>query len=413
LASSGFQVESRGGVPNLVSRKLERVSPHLTPVHQSTSQNQPQPMADTNLDLDIVLSELEKGAGKEPESQNSTQSIRGCTRQEEPLKAIIKTVFEGRECSAWWDLPSGSAVETYQFIADTAKSFIEKHARHRLGDDELSLASGTCTISYRGEASHSQIKESKHRLETPEDWGDIAVILGNHKLHYKNLEVTIVRQLELTRKRIVMAELPTSDKLYRKLKNELWSAEKTVAGERPLIYIPKHEVERVAKKDIITRVIQDDNGLDLQTKEREKFATDIYSHGPILFAIFVKRRLPFMLLSVMLRNGINDKKLPWTDPIPQSIVEMLPDEFGRDDRTSDFKAILEEQWRFKAVVFQKLGEHHVLHPNIVVPFLLKKECGHGAFSNVYEVQLEPSHQRIYKLPKVFFKLLSALVTFKS
>jgi len=146
--------------------------------------------------------------------------------------------------------------------------------------------------------------------------------------------------------------------LRKRLWLQLCEAGKSVAGDRYLTYIPNYEVIKLSTLDMISAVIQDDKDLPLRSEERARFAVHVYRKAPILFAIFNKSKLHFQLLMAMLGAGISDDKLPWTETIPQRVIESQAGDFEKGYIKSEFDTFLRDQWQFKAAMFREVGYHY-------------------------------------------------------
>lgn len=130
----------------------------------------------------------------------------------------------------------------------------------------------------------------------------------------------------------------------------------------------------------------------------------ILHEAPKLILIFVYCRTPLAFLKTLIYHNINDKSLPLPEGRPpwlQKVQDTHTRDYQKDVDFSYYQMIREDQWKFQAVVFDKVfDEHKILDPNAIVPFRSKVIRAEGAYSVVYKIELEASHQRLYHLPNV-------------
>lgn len=159
-----------------------------------------------------------------PEPRFYMPSVKSWPQHVKNLVVDIETEFEGFKTTEQHDLPPEPISETYKFIEGTAKKFAEEYCKERLEANELTLNSGECNISCDDKRCRLKIEESQanYRLESPDDWKEIATIVGNYEnTHQHILKIIITRKLRLVKTPVVLPaqESTTRKWLYLQLNN--------------------------------------------------------------------------------------------------------------------------------------------------------------------------------------------------
>lgn len=329
----------------------------------------------------------------------------------EPFTVVVRSVL--RDLLGIEELvtipPQHSIDEEYDMIAKSSKriteycpyNYFESQFNSHSGDStdqyELSVWHGTCRIYY-GESDTARLGRTEEELlENSDDWHRITTIISNLEQTLENsgaLRVVITRELWYARIPVTQEDMQKPDEITRD-----WSAlvlyenKMATVDNNTIKYIPKDVIERHTTLEIIRNVIEDAH--DVDRKDRARFAEAVHKKAPKLFLNFIHKRVPFTLLKKAIDNGVGDENLA-----SQVMPHWLKPEESKHDLMVWGEDILPTQWAFQAVTFDRLGDHQTLRPEEIVPFTEKIICGEGAYSKVYSILLEPSHQKLYTLQEV-------------
>jgi hypothetical protein len=331
------------------------------------------------------------------------------------IRVEIVTTLEGNKKRSEHDIQvDQSAQDNYQHIETTAKSVFEEHVTCPAGK-EVSLFSGLCQLSCSDtcepckacdrDTSGGRYQKPEYqleRLEQWEDWADIRTLIKNLLHTHKDLKVTIMRNLDMTSIPVTPHDPRSLDSTPRDwLFTKLYDARQRLPNNLNLTYISNESIQKLTSREIVFAVIQNAN--EIPKERRDDFQRRAYN-APILFAIFVRHRLSLSLLEEALNNGISDRSLPlsYGDPL------WLQDRKRRNDLIIWHEELVKQQWEFLAATFDKYDndEHQKFSPEKIIPYRLREKCGAGAFSRVYKIELEASHQKIYTLPNVNWPFLA-------
>jgi serine/threonine protein kinase len=156
-----------------------------------------------------------------------------------------------------------------------------------------------------------------------------------------------------------------------------------VTGFREKKFLPQQALAMVTAKEVIDRVIDDDELLDNVTE-----AKDTFHFVPKLFAICVYCALPMAFLRKLLQRGFGDPDLPLkSSQCPDQAHQQLFE-----------TAFLLNQSSFLVATFD-LNKSMAVPSDWVVPIKYNKKikCGKGGFSVVYPVRIHPDHQTFLKV----------------
>ncbi|KAH8749438.1 hypothetical protein BGZ57DRAFT_861391 [Hyaloscypha finlandica] len=318
------------------------------------------------------------------------------------VKVLVRTQFRNFNRSEPITFPRDSTIsDTYKHIESITKAFAEEQCGGFDPRYELSLFEGFCTISCPGgeDCRPFVLEQEPIPLLSEQDWAEIETLVANYENDedgregHKHMEISITRKLELTKKPKPLTMVPAGSIRFW-LWQQLEKGMKKSGAAKHLLYIPKDELESLTAKDIVVPLVEHEaTSLAVALPERTKLAAKIYQGAPILLAIFVYSRLSLDLLEEMIAHGMSDQDLPLTAPS----LDWIPEDTLH---WQSYRVLLYQQWSFTAAVFHPIGDRHQdFVPNIIIPFLSKEEIAHGAFSIVYRVQIEQSHQRLYALKK--------------
>jgi hypothetical protein len=314
----------------------------------------------------------------------------------EPFRVIVYTQFKDNTKSIELDIPSNSTVEdSYKLIASTAKEYTLDFCKGSLDGKELTLALGHCKVSCRSVDQSAPDPDKRApapyemKLENWKDWSAITSIIVNwESMGYQDISVVITRIIEVTTpKKIIDNDPPLW--LYEELINVPQKLPNT-----GVTFIPKAEIERLTSIDVIRNVINHEN--DSHEDDRESLIEYIHQDGKVLFLLVVKMDLSLRVLQEAKNEEFNDKCLP------VKTSDGLEAPWIKDKKTRlRWKTNLDKwQWDFHAASFTRSSRNSKFDSRIVVPYTSKEVRGKGAFSIVYAVSLEESHQKIYELPAI-------------
>lgn len=308
-------------------------------------------------------------------------------------------------------LPSGQTPEnTYKYIEDTAKPVGGEG--HIPSDKELNLNNGHCKIicvnpghnlRCRGKEKDKSGLAEEHPLENTRDWTDIEVLLPNYEsrhLNHGNIIAIINRKLKIIPRYPSKAEMAQQQRPnWDWLEYEITNSMKKVDGKNQE-YMPNDRMENFMTEDIIRGLIEEEVGsLTMQQNEVDLLTDRIIDEARKLLLIFVHGRVELRFMKILLDNGFNDKALPFLEEHPSWLPQGHDHSQYRD--INAYKMVRRSQWPFLAVVFDKVYYHHrKLDSDAIIPFRRKEVRGTGAFSVVYRIELEASHQRLYEIPAV-------------
>jgi hypothetical protein len=164
--------------------------------------------------------------------------------------------------------------------------------------------------------------------------------------------------------------------------------EKNYEGKK---YIPRTDLINILSPETSRLIITKDTSLS--SEEKEKLVIEVRSRAESLQAVCVYAQLPMLCLKRLLDKGFHDKRRPREE---QDCPPSGSDENGEDWRVN-FSEFLDKQASFFAYKFPKPTEpkdHEHISDDVVVPVSYHPResiLGEGAFSIVYEAQVDPVH----------------------
>lgn len=293
----------------------------------------------------------------------------------------------------------------YDDIGKFAEQFMTRHVQdtcpHELVDKELLFRTGTATIDTIGD------KES-YDLSMKSDW-DLQLI--NKPNNIGPIHVEIHRDY------IALRNCAETNKTFASTKRDEIASLKCKAANK-LKYFPRIDIELIACRGTIEKVVAEDSTSAMNSAEKEEFANTIYQNAQILFASCVRAQLRMECLKLLLDRGWNDAKLRLT-PLEEGHL-------CHKACASNFDNLLEWQKSFRVAEFLVVGEHQDLDTEQVIPLqycpstaeegsILQEEptsrspvvqvqayssdkekarCGSGSFSEVFRIRMDPSHHRL-------------------
>ncbi|KAH8599932.1 kinase-like domain-containing protein [Bisporella sp. PMI_857] len=273
--------------------------------------------------------------------------------------------------------------ENYSLI-EGKKYFAEKYCQP---DQELRLDQGICTITCICDSHAQSIRETR-RLFCCEDWVETETVTASYERQgHTNLSISITRTLEVTKKMVPIHLPKNAIERYRAL---LVNS----TNQKPW-YIPQDKLEELTPRELFHELIEDEcAGLKISTNDisgRRKLADRMYRDARLLLLLCVytgfNLQLPEHMLSYQESGEIKF-------PLPCE-----PPRWLRQDLLTAYTCCYKDQWIFQAATFKVLGQSQRFEEDIIVPFLTKTKLATGAYSTVYRIRLEPSHQKLYQTPK--------------
>ncbi|KAI4170333.1 MAG: hypothetical protein LQ343_005086 [Gyalolechia ehrenbergii] len=227
----------------------------------------------------------------------------------------------------------------YDDIGKFAEQFMTRHVQdtcpHELVDKELLFRTGTATIDTIGD------KES-YDLSMKSDW-DLQLI--NKPNNIGPIHVEIHRDY------IALRNCAETNKTFASTKRDEIASLKCKAANK-LKYFPRIDIELIACRGTIEKVVAEDSTSAMNSAEKEEFANTIYQNAQILFASCVRAQLRMECLKLLLDRGWNDAKLRLT-PLEEGHL-------CHKACASNFDNLLEWQKSFRVAEFLVVGEHQDL-----------------------------------------------------
>ncbi|KAL9119692.1 MAG: hypothetical protein Q9187_003751 [Circinaria calcarea] len=285
-----------------------------------------------------------------------------------------------------------------------------------LASRELNFRHGSCKIVSDGSY------ETIHTLTSQEDWRKVCIALINSwtTQSHQSLRLVISRDYFTLQTHALGKDSFSSTKRY-----EIDGLMKPSTSLK--FYIPRIDLIRVTSADSIRQIILEDESLNLGDNEKESFIKGVQQRAGKLLAMCVLARLGMDCLRTLMDAGLTDGSLPLKER-----------DRCHQKCSADFRNLLEKQGGFMAPVFNNIGEHKALHSCVVVPLRFypreqvtganpedetgssngsapplineddaekrKAYCGHGAFSEVYRVRMDPDHHKLSQDPDADFAL---------
>ena len=355
-----------------------------------------------NVEAPLVLQNLH-------ESMSEDQSLRVETFLVLSILYRLYTTFEGKVFKADAERTvSINDLDSYADIESAAEAQVRENFSESLASRELNFRHGSCKIiSDAG-------REDVHALTSQEDWKDVCITLINYQTSgYRVLRLEVSRDYFALQTQAIGQETFAITK-----RREIDSLMKNSASGR--LYIPRIDLTRVTSTDTIRQIITQDDSLGMNLSAKEQFIEIVRRRSRTLLAMCVLANLKMKCLKKLLDAGLGDKSLP--------LKEQNKCHRGC---SADFRNLLREQGGFLAPVFNNIGEHKVLHSDVVIPMhfhpavqntknwsnvgtghsddlnspmedeanieKLKACCGSGAYSTVYRVRIDPDHHMLSKV----------------
>jgi hypothetical protein len=307
----------------------------------------------------------------------------------EEVPCIISAILDRRD---------GVAPDKYETTTQINSSDdfekIEQRARKLLPQDhdgKVYLRHGTFTITHN---NCSDNPESFYDpLNGPEDWVPCCATLSTPYSDTifsidLNFGIVPVYHKEKEKEYAIYIENILHDKMKR-----FGSEENT-----DRMYIPQVDFDAIITRHAILEVL-DEQDADIEwsslTVDNERhsikleFVDKIWRDARRLFAIYVYLGLSMRSLTALLSKGATDEKPPSIDISWNS----LP-----GDRRKFDDLIKKQSW-FKTFHFgnKESGQHHVVPEGTTVPISFGERLGEGAYSVVWESEIDPCHQSFKKV----------------
>ncbi|OCK78536.1 kinase-like protein [Lepidopterella palustris CBS 459.81] len=164
--------------------------------------------------------------------------------------------------------------------------------------------------------------------------------------------------------------------------------------DKERFFIPVNVLREIFTEDDIRKLFEEDSTLIDKARDGS-FISRVCQGGFRLLATCILSNLRSYgeLFLDFCDGGVWDEKMP-LDPkkVPSFCTKI------------EYTLLCQFQWRTLAVELQPLKadkgitSHQHYATEWIVPFVEKKEIGHGGFGKVFRVRMAPNHQTIYKLP---------------
>lgn len=179
-----------------------------------------------------------------------------------------------------------------------------------------------------------------------------------------------------------MADSPTNtqelwDYMFNHMRNDM------DFGSIDQDFLPRTAFEAATSRDVIRKIVAQDEELFMTTKDQEDFVRNVYQHGRKLFAICVYSELPMTCLKTLLDDKITDAMIPITGDQCRSIKH----------KKKIVTTFLPNQKRFHSAYFA-MDDMQSLTKGMSIPIdysTSKSKLGKGSFGDVWKVQIHPDH----------------------
>lgn len=308
--------------------------------------------------------------------------------------------------------------KSYQDIEGKARDYIRSHHGDILAARELYFRIGKCTIFHESGYKDTRL------LTSQDDWHEICVVLID--LWIKKGRTP---RLEISQDYFGLhTQVVGSEPFANTLRNEIHHLMKQASDGR--WYIPRPELKIITSNSMIRRIVLEDAHLDMTLDEKDNFTQRVQRDARRLLVMCVNASLGMSCLKELLDKGHTDAKLP--------LGKVLPCHTGCKANLRD---LISKQGSFMTAEFLKIGQHQKFSSHVIVPIHYKKVktqdnhpaevknehfrpnetkvsdpnstssfensddeldkkmacCGHGAYSKVYRVNIDPDHHRLSKV----------------
>lgn len=295
--------------------------------------------------------------------------------------------------------------ESYQEIERVAEKHAKKLYAESIGPKDLKLSYGNCTI-VSDDGTKTRIP-----LRSREDWMEVE----NAIARYWNPHTHGKLRLYISRHYLACQDQPTDDISFAELKGlEINDLMKPTWEKKE--YVPRNVLETVISDQTIYWIIKESPPNSVPQDNQDAFIHQVQAEGRILLAMCVHADLGMDCLKKLLDNGWKDSNLPLNE-----------DSRCHRECRRKFKTLVQAQGGFRAEYFVE-GEYKTLRSHAVVPLYFCSRahgnddvdrevtglpsnevqnsssgvsrirtaafCGHGAYSNVYCVKMDPNHHSL-------------------
>jgi hypothetical protein len=127
------------------------------------------------------------------------------------------------------------------------------------------------------------------------------------------------------------------------------------------------------------------NESEIEPYQRDEAVQSILRGGKRVFATLVQMNSTPSIVKFMERDHLQHQPLDARLPYPKSeLVSIL----GKTDGALFYH----NQWEVSAPIFHADLSHRSFDRPVVLPFILNKRIGSGAYGDVYETMIDPEHQ---------------------
>ena len=177
------------------------------------------------------------------------------------------------------------------------------------------------------------------------------------------------------------------------------------------MYIPQVDFDAIITREAISRVVDEQEGKmqwSTLAADSERHSAKVEFIGRIwhkarkIFAIFVYLKLKMRSLLALLNKGASDEEPPSID------IGWIT--FSHERR--QFEELVKKQSWFKTFHFgnKESGQHHEVPEGTTVPISFGKQLGVGAYSTVWQAEIDLCHQRFKKVGSCLLSNETACLT---
>lgn len=148
-------------------------------------------------------------------------------------------------------------------------------------------------------------------------------------------------------------------------------------------FVPHRDLHEVLTRDAIHEALQDSTVPGWRLKETIE---NVMNGGRRIFAILVLMDEVDSICKFIGNDQLEpvqlDSKLPYEIPSLEKILSQ-----------ATAKNFYKKQWKFSAPTFSRTILPRFLHNDTILPFLKDQYVGAGSFGTVFEIEVDPAHQR--------------------
>jgi hypothetical protein len=235
--------------------------------------------------------------------------------------------------------------------------------------------------------------EACEELEDPDQLEEkaISLICGFIRDHmYEHFQLEIIWEYAT----VLIEKLP-NEKYAETIASEI--SIKIVQNYVQKSYLPRKDLVRIMRWEVIERIIQEDKSLkeyNWTAEERTKFAMKVQQESSRLQAVCIYQGLPMKFLKHLMDHDIRD-----IDPPDEGFEDRHRRECVERNCETYMNKFFDMYYGFFAHKFDPDGVMQTFNENVVLPLYYvcnkrKSQLGFGAASTVYAVRIDPVHHSL-------------------